>query len=77
MSLSPHKCSAGLKVFVAAWAPSNICTANAATTAMIYHMPQQNQYMADIRHLGEFIETVIAPSMQAIRDELEARATLL
>jgi hypothetical protein len=65
------------RVFVATWAPANIGLANSATTAMIYHNPQRNEYFADIRHVGEFIETVTAPTIDAVRDELEARATLL
>ena len=65
------------RVFVSTWAPSDIGSANSATTAMIYHDPQQNVYCADIRHLGLHVETITAPTLEAIRAELEARATLL
>jgi len=33
--------------------------------------------MADIRRLGELIETITARTLDAIRAELEAKATLL
>ena len=76
MTLSPFKQPTKKRVFVATWAPADISTANSATTAMIYHNPQRNEYMADIRHLGEPIETVTAPTLEAVRAALEARATL-
>ena len=77
MSVSPMNQPVKTRVFVATWAPADIGSANSATTAMIYHNPQRNEYFADIRHVGELIETVTAPTIDAIRDELEVRATLL
>ena len=77
MPISLSTPSSRTRVFVETWAPAGLGVANSAITALIYHTAQDDGYVADIRHTGELIVTVTAPTLDAIRSELRARATSL
>ena len=77
MRVSTFKGPPRARIFVEMWAPAAVGIANSAITAMIYHTPQRDEYLADIRRAGELTETVTAPTLEALRSELEARATSL
>ena len=63
------------RVFVETWTPGRLGLGHSAITAMIYQTPQRDRYLADIRRAGELVATVTAPTLDAIRSELGARAT--
>lgn len=64
------------RVFVETWTPAGLKVTNSAVTAMIYCRSRGGgEYFADIRRQGELIETVTAPTLPAIKAELEAHAT--
>lgn len=77
MPVSTFNGSPRTRIFVETWAPAGLGVANSAITAMIYRTGEGNEYLADIRRAGELTETVTAPTLDAIRSELRARATSL